>query len=112
VAAVLDRPHGVHPAPQVALRRAEREARRARSVKERLVKEAEALAGSTDWGPTAGEYRDLMQQWKAAGPAPRDVDDELWKRFRGAQDTFFAVGVETRRRRERSRNRLHQHGGP
>ena len=30
-----------------------------------------------------------MQQWKAAGPAPRDVDEELWKRFRAAQDTFF-----------------------
>ena len=43
----------------------------ARVVKERLVKEAEALADSTEWGPTAGKYRDLMRQWKAAGPAPR-----------------------------------------
>ena len=60
-------------------------------VKERLAKEAEALADSTDWGPTAGRYRDLMRQWKAAGPAPKDVDDELWKRFRGAQDTFFGA---------------------
>ena len=25
----------------------------------------------------------------AAGPAPRDIDEELWKRFRGAQDQFF-----------------------
>ena len=32
----------------------------ARVVKERLAKEAEALADSTDWGPTAGRYRDLM----------------------------------------------------
>lgn len=63
----------------------------ARSVKERLVKEAEALADSTDWGLTAGRYRDLMRQWKAAGPAPRDVDDALWKRFRGAQDQFFGA---------------------
>ena len=61
----------------------------ARVVKERLAKEAEALADSTDWGPTAGRYRDLMSQWKAAGAAPKDIDDELWKRFRGAQDTFF-----------------------
>ncbi len=61
----------------------------ARVVKERLVKEAEALAESTDWGPTAGKYRDLMRDWKAAGPAPKGIDDELWKRFRGAQDTFF-----------------------
>jgi hypothetical protein len=63
----------------------------ARVVKERLAKEAEALADSTDWGPTASRFRTLMQEWKAAGPAPKDVDDELWKRFRGAQDVFFAA---------------------
>jgi hypothetical protein len=63
----------------------------ARAVKERLVVEAEALAASTEWGPTAGRYRDLMRQWKAAGPAPKGVDDQLWKRFRGAQDTFFGA---------------------
>jgi hypothetical protein len=63
----------------------------ARVVKERLVKEAEALSDSTEWGPTAGRYRDLMRDWKAAGPAPKDVDDALWKRFRGAQDAFFGA---------------------
>lgn len=66
----------------------------ARVVKERLAKEAEALADSTDWGPTAGRYRDLMRDWKAAGPAPKAVDDELWKRFRGAQDKFFGARDE------------------
>ncbi|RYB96515.1 DUF349 domain-containing protein [Nocardioides glacieisoli] len=63
----------------------------ARVVKERLAKEAEALSTSTEWGPTAGKYRDLMREWKAAGPAPREVDDQLWQRFRGAQDTFFGA---------------------
>ena len=63
----------------------------AREVKEGLVKEAESLADSTEWGPTAGRYRELMRQWKAAGPAPKDVDDELWRRFRAAQDTFFGA---------------------
>lgn len=63
----------------------------ARAVKERLAAQAEALADSTEWGPTAGRFRDLMRDWKAAGPAPRDVDDALWKRFRGAQDQFFAA---------------------
>jgi hypothetical protein len=61
----------------------------ARVVKERLAKEAEELSASTEWGPTAGRYRDLMRDWKAAGPAPKDVDDALWARFRGAQDAFF-----------------------
>ena len=63
----------------------------ARVVKQRLAKEAEALAKSAEWGPTAGAYRELMRQWKAAGPAPRDVEDELWGRFRAAQDTFFGA---------------------
>lgn len=66
----------------------------ARAVKERLAAEAEALATSTDWGATAGRYRDLMRQWKAAGPAPKDIDDALWKRFRGAQDLFFGARDE------------------
>lgn len=72
---------------------AEQDERRegARVIKERLVKEAEALAGSTEWGPTSGRYRDLMRDWKAAGPAPKAVDDALWQRFRGAQDTFFGA---------------------
>ena len=63
----------------------------ARVIKERLAKEAEALSSSTEWGPTAGKYHNLMREWKAAGPAPRDVDDRLWQRFRGAQDTFFGA---------------------
>jgi Domain of Unknown Function (DUF349) len=66
----------------------------ARLVKQRLVTEAEKLAKSREWGATAGAYRDLMRQWKAAGPAPRDVEDELWSRFRGAQDVFFGARDE------------------
>jgi polyhydroxyalkanoate synthesis regulator phasin len=63
----------------------------ARQVKERLVAEAESLSGSTEWGPTSGAYRDLMRQWKAAGPAPKGVDDQLWAKFRAAQDIFFSA---------------------
>ncbi len=62
----------------------------ARVTKEQLVAEAEALADSTEWGPTTGAYRDLMTRWKAAGSAPRGVDETLWRRFRAAQDTFFS----------------------
>ena len=62
-----------------------------RAIKERLIKEAEALATSTEWGPTAAKYRDLMTRWKEAGPAAKSEDDALWKRFRGAQDEFFGA---------------------
>lgn len=61
----------------------------AKTVKEQLVAEAEALADSTEWGPTAGKFRDLMARWKAAGRASRQDDDALWARFRAAQDRFF-----------------------
>ncbi len=60
-----------------------------RGTKERIVGEAEALAGSTDWNATAAAYRELMREWKAAGRASREVEDELWARFKGAQDQFF-----------------------
>jgi hypothetical protein len=61
----------------------------AKTEKEKLVSEAEALSTSTDWGYTAGAYRDLMTRWKAAGRASRKDDDALWARFRAAQDRFF-----------------------
>lgn len=61
----------------------------ARAAKEQLIAEAEALSDSTEWGLTSGAFRDLMARWKAAGAAPREVDDELWARFRAAQDKFF-----------------------
>ncbi len=60
-----------------------------RGTKERIVSEAEALADSTDWNATAAAYRELMREWKAAGRASREVEDELWARFKGAQDQFF-----------------------
>ena len=63
----------------------------ARKKKEELVERAEALKTSTDWGATARAYRDLMAEWKAAGRAPREVDDKLWAAFRGAQDHFLAA---------------------
>jgi hypothetical protein len=66
----------------------------AKVTKERLIVEAEALSTSTEWGPTAGKYRDLMTEWKKAGSAPRNVEDKLWKRFRSAQDAFFTARDE------------------
>jgi hypothetical protein len=63
----------------------------AKSTKEKLVAEAEELSTSTEWGATSRAYRDLMVRWKAAGAAQKDDDDALWKRFRAAQDVFFAA---------------------
>ena len=69
----------------------DRERAGARQTKEALCERAEALADSTDWGPTAAAFRDLLTEWKAAGRASKDVDDALWQRFKAAQDIFFTA---------------------
>jgi hypothetical protein len=63
----------------------------AKAAKTALVTQAEALQSSNDWGATAATYKRLMDQWRAAGRASRKDDDELWSRFRAAQDAFFAA---------------------
>ena len=62
-----------------------------REAKEKLCARAEELSGSTDWAPTAAKFRDLLNEWKAAGRASKDLDETLWQRFKAAQDTFFAA---------------------
>ncbi len=70
---------------------AEQNARRdqAQRIKEQILEQARPLATSTDWGQTSREFRDLMNQWKAAGATHRAVEDKLWTEFRAIQDQFF-----------------------
>jgi hypothetical protein len=63
--------------------------KQAQTYKEELVTEAESLAESSDWTETANRLKQLMSDWKAAGRAPKDAEEQLWKRFRAAQDQFF-----------------------
>ena len=62
-----------------------------RARKEELVSRAEELSTSADWSATATAYRELMRAWKQAGRADRSAEDELWTRFKTAQDAFFAA---------------------
>jgi Domain of Unknown Function (DUF349) len=84
----------------------EEERETAKASKEKLVVEAESLATSTDWGQTAAAYRDLMRSWKAAGRAGRADEEELWSRFKAAQDQFFAARSEVYSAKE---NELREH---
>ena len=84
----------------------EDEREEAKASKEKLVVEAEALATSTDWGQTAAAYRDLMRSWKAAGRAGRADEEDLWSRFKAAQDQFFAARSEVYSAKE---NELREH---
>ncbi len=56
--------------------------------KEELCNEAEALADSTDWKKTAEKMRELQAKWKAL-PRAGARENELFQRFRAAQDKFF-----------------------
>lgn len=63
----------------------------AKAVKEALVAEVKEIADSTDWRHTSSEMNELMNRWKKAGFAGRDVDDQLWAEFNGARQVFYAA---------------------
>src|SRR5699024_5280552 len=60
--------------------------------KERIIAAAEALAPKGSAG--IGDYRKLLDDWKAAGRASRKVDDQLWERFKAAGDVLYAARAE------------------
>ena len=57
--------------------------------KEELCVRAEELSGSTDWRVTADAFKALQEEWKAIGPVPKEQNEAVWERFRGAADQFF-----------------------
>ncbi|MDO4908470.1 MAG: DUF349 domain-containing protein [Corynebacterium sp.] len=61
----------------------------AKKIKLDIIERAEALKNSTEWAETSRAYRDLMDEWRAAGRAGKAHDDDLWAKFRAAQDVFF-----------------------
>lgn len=65
------------------------ERRKSRERKESLCLRAESLSHSSDWKTTGEALKNLMEDWKKAGSAGKDYDDNLWSRFRHAQDKFY-----------------------
>ncbi|MGO1538218.1 MAG: DUF349 domain-containing protein [Leucobacter sp.] len=57
--------------------------------KEKIIAAAEALAPKGSDGVPA--YRDLLEDWKAAGRAGRKLDDQLWARFKAAGDVLYSA---------------------
>ncbi|MFO0579881.1 MAG: DUF349 domain-containing protein [Polyangia bacterium] len=64
--------------------------------KEALCEKAEELARREDANQDAveSELKQLGAEWKRIGPAPREVQEELWQRFRKAADAVFGRGRE------------------
>lgn len=72
-------------------------------LKEALCERADALA--EDAGPlNVAQIKKLQAEWREVGPAPRDRDQQLWRRFRTACDRFFgaldAMRVENQKAKE------------
>ena len=55
-----------------------------------LCEAAEALKTSTEWKKASDQFIALQKQWKEIGAVPRKKSEQIWKRFRGACDEFFA----------------------
>ncbi|TAJ46223.1 MAG: DUF349 domain-containing protein [Herbiconiux sp.] len=72
--------------------------RDARTRKQALVDQAEALSGRGVDGISA--YRDLLDQWKATGRAGKKYDDALWDRFKAAGDVLYSARSEVVAREE------------
>jgi hypothetical protein len=77
----------------------------ATSTKNEIVKKAEALKDSSSWVDTAKQYKELMDQWKAAGRIGKGEDEALWARFKSAQDHFF-----TRKTEDLAKRKVSQEG--
>ena len=60
-------------------------------AKKAIITEAESLASSTQWVPTAKRFKVLMDAWKASGRGKPSDDAKLWARFKAAQDQFFTA---------------------
>ena len=64
----------------------------AKAAKQALVEKAEGLVGKGAEGiPT---YRNLLDQWKAAGRAGKKFDDALWAQFKEAGDALYSAKSE------------------
>lgn len=72
----------------------------AKALKEQIIKEANDLKDSTEWGETSRAFNELMDRWKAAGRAGRKDDDALWAQFRAAADVFFNARQADRDKRD------------
>lgn len=59
------------------------------NLKVNLAIQAEAIAKRTDWRAATDDILNLQKEWKNIGATARKHSEAIWKRFRGACDTFF-----------------------
>ena len=77
---------------------------REKAKEQKAQRREQAIARKEALAAEAEDLAENSTEWKAAGRAPREVDDKLWERFRAAQDHFFearnAINAERDRKFE------------
>ena len=51
---------------------------------------AEELTSINAWQKKSTEFSELFKVWRTVGPAAKKQNEEIWARFKGAMDDFFA----------------------
>ena len=68
-------------------------------TKTALCEKADELLGEENatinaWQKKSEELSELFKVWKTVGPAPKKQNEDIWARFKGTMDTFFAKKKE------------------
>ena len=61
----------------------------AKTTKQNLIEKAKELATNTNFSKTTKDMDLLFDEWKKAGPAPREFDQVLWEEFYKYRKDFF-----------------------
>ena len=69
------------------------------TTKTALCEKAEELLAEENgsinaWQKKSEELSELFKVWKTVGPAPKKQNEDIWARFKGSMDTFFAKKKE------------------
>ena len=65
-----------------------------KAAKEQLIAETEAVLAERDFRHGSERMKALMDRWKQTPSAGRRDDQELWKKFNGTRNEFFAAQHE------------------
>ncbi|ARK11042.1 DUF349 domain-containing protein [Fibrella sp. ES10-3-2-2] len=58
-------------------------------IKRALIGEAEVIATSDDWKPTAEALQEIKTKWIKTGPVDKSIEAEIEEQFQGLLDGFF-----------------------
>lgn len=63
---------------------------KAKEVKKDLIQKAKELEESSEWKKTSERFRTLMTEWREAGFAGKEENDNLWEEFNTSRQKFYS----------------------